>query len=132
MGEKLPAGPDLDALVAVKVMGWTTGPRRYHCEDDVWRTRDVWGPQADAYCFVDEWRPSTEEGPALAEVKARLRGMEWVKSIRVAWSVHLGWRVRVYGPDDPTDKPTVFAWGDTEPEAVCLAALKAVEVMCAD
>jgi hypothetical protein len=117
------AGPELDALIAEQVMGWTkreltdpiTGPEWYWC-----------GPKGQLH-HVLAWRPSTDIRCAWKVVE-QLRGQHCCTKLysdhNYIWECTMSTRF-----DDPhTGKPPVFGQADTAPLAICLAALKTVRL----
>ena len=126
------AGPELDRLVAEKVMGWTN-------LDDMWspflRNPSTGLYRKDANQQKTRWAPSTDIRAAW-EVVEKLRTDGWAPSLfgpipedgpwaglAIVWYAQLErqWL-------DRTGKPREFAedYGDTAPLAICLAALRAV------
>ncbi len=111
MTANLQPGPELDALVAQKVMGWP------QC------TKGIIGSSLP-HCFM------TPDGRELRP------GKDWSPSTRIehAWEVverlqDLGWSVTTLSSTgNPEIRPRVFtARAPTAPHAICLAALQATE-----
>lgn len=117
------AGRDLDALIAEKVMGYRMKPE--HNEWDYFPIPILsWHPSADiaaAWQVVEKLcdRPGVEFMVKLMEPSAKkLYGFRWYAAVTVSDSC------------DQTEEfdRTYTAFADTAPLAICLAALKAVEV----
>ena len=108
-------GPELDALVAEKVMGWGRSERSW------WVTH-----KGAELCY--SWSPSTNIAHAW-EVVERF-GPEW--SVEIERWPHGGdkdWACRMveFFKDKPGIKSQAGELAPTAPHAICLAALKAVE-----
>ena len=116
------AGRELDALIAEKVMGLTLGPAPMSANFEITCVK----------LGDHEWRNisyySTEIGAAW-EVVEKLRGAGWtfhVDDVGFNDATEGEWRVMF--TEATTGNEHVFADGKTAPHAICLAALKAVEV----
>ena len=118
--DTLPAGPELDALIAEKVMGWEWNIRNGQCYAEHWcsNAADCW----------PEWSPSTDITAAW-EVVEKLRnwpnGHYWLSLSQIA-GVRGEWRSGFsYGGMAVNHSPK-FVVADTAPLAICRAALKAI------
>lgn len=111
------AGPELDALIASKVMGWTTQKAKSDgMEFDQWLEPASVG-------FVVQYRPpnySTDIAAAW-EVVEKLQA----RFLRVDVSAinSDGFTVKIWVSEYADH---IYAMGDTAPLAICLAALKSV------
>jgi hypothetical protein len=120
--DTMPAGPELDALVAETVMGWPLfrGPSNVlPCVEHDGNGLRVYGPGADVFC------PSTSIAAAWLVVEKMAAEKRWMG---------------MYGPGKPAPKRTELVrqvWlvrfvddeltaADTAPLAICRAALKSV------
>ena len=119
--DKLEAGPELDARVAERVMGWfkvrwREKPRR---SEWVWRWCRT---KATYYAAHGSWSPSTDWAAA-GEVLEKLN--------LLTFSLHRencgGVRYDVVCYDKPDQSDQVHATATAAPLAICRAALKAVE-----
>ena len=119
------AGRELDALIAETVMGWERTLNRA-----VWREIT----SSEHIVDVDQWHPSTEIADAWLVVEKFRRGQyphPRGDSVACVIDLHISDWVNV--PDchakifSPTLSP-VDAYATEMPLAICLAALKAVEV----
>lgn len=121
-------GPELDALVAEKVMGW------HRSGDDLWAQwlkedgSETWyyvqAPTLDTACR--DWEPSRDIRAAWEVVLAVWdRGLGWM----LVAPNHDGSKWEAYQATSCAD-PDFGDWcvpnGQTAPHAICLAALKAV------
>lgn len=109
------AGPELDALVAEKVMGW-----KLHKEGRAWKWWDIplISPHHEQYDGHDDQPPYSTDPAAAWEV---------VEKMRERWSVY------VNALDDPREcgcvvgktwrEPEAAAIGPTMPVAVCRCAV---------
>ncbi len=122
----LKPGPELDALIAEKVMEWELKP---HENKDFWPFFWIMSvPTGRIDGGIGSWSPSTDIAHA----------WEVVEKVREAWSnfnLHSanGWGasfgdIRMLEPelDDVTERWTPVCNAPTAPHAICLAALKAV------
>jgi hypothetical protein len=103
-------GPELDALVAEKVMGWIhLEAHPASCAPEVWILDDEHGTEARK---AAEWSPSTDIADAweVVEVMRKKDGV-FIANMGRRWTVRF------------TDYSMWFA--DDLPLAICLAALKA-------
>ena len=119
------AGPELDARVATEVMQWH---RSKDSGGEYWKNEEglSTGYRINAGMWTpDVWNPSDPEGIAAAwEVVEKLR------------SDGFGWILQNCHADDgvpwccftSTEEDVHEGQGDTAPLAICLAALKAVDV----
>lgn len=117
----LPAGRELDALVAEKVMGWrlvnyetyepATTPEDYECAayNDGWEW-EGWDEVGEAW----KWRPSTDIAAAWQVVE----GFDVVTLERTA---HGKWWASLWRQNDQNGSEGA----DTAPLAICRAALAA-------
>ena len=132
--DTMPVGPEMDALVAEKVMGWKRSKQTSH---NYWEGRFEFLTSSDGYQIyrvenVGDWVGNTHE----SELYFRER-CSYSTSISAAWEVveklrtpqshgiviaigHNGFRVDIYKADDEWD-----AYADTLPLAICRAAWKA-------
>lgn len=114
----LPAGPELDRLVAEKVMGWTS-------DCGVWNCHRQWHASHDILArTTDGWRPSTNIAHAWEVVEAKhpphfVLQLQWLDSIQL-WECHWDFKRCFNG------EATISSTAQTAPHAICLAALKAV------
>ena len=118
-------GPELDALVAEKVMGWEQRHPKH------WAECAGTGGLGDSFEYrrsQAEWSPSTSIADA----------WEVVENIKHPHrrSVFVGFDCAILteGPyqccvNEPDGLCVASAWADTAPHAICLAALKAVGAM---
>lgn len=134
-----PPGPELDRLVAEKVMGWTPYPN----DPGFWQT-------GEGAVFIDDpaltkrcggWSPSTSITHAWRVLEAiQLKFREGIASVSTevtrsaAGNPDYRYQVciieRVYEPSGWAacdGKYTTFAHAKTAPHAICLAALASVE-----
>ena len=128
--DKMEAGPEMDALVAERVMVWTKIDT-WHGEplaegwngfwDGEWI---VWTerPLSDEEDQSKPWTPSTDISAAWPVVE-KLQSMEI--TIRFHPQHRGPWKVTLFGLDGDLTFITEFA--DTAPLAICRAALKAME-----
>jgi hypothetical protein len=116
------AGPELDALIATQVMGWT----RATLTDDVTGPERWWCSGSTAWFLVDAWKPSTEIHWAWKVVE-KLRGQHCCTKLYS--DHHYIWECTLIEEiDDPhTGRQSLFGQADTAPLAICLAALKTVQ-----
>lgn len=119
----LPAGAELDKIVAVDVMGWRAAGFMWPypccgtgtaCNGDVvlllWRSQESGGAV---------WSPSTDIAAAMEVVgEMRKRGGIFTMSNPLD---HQGWDVEIYSPGRGR---TWQAHADTLPVAICLCAIK--------
>ena len=124
-------GPELDALVAERVMGWKRledGIKKMDPKNKVvLYTDDEFGVLPSCYPGP-RWSPSTNIAHAW-EVVERF-GPEW--SVEIERWPHRGdkdWACRMveFFKDKPGIKSQAGELAPTAPHAICLAALKAVE-----
>jgi hypothetical protein len=123
--DAMPAGREMDALVAERVMGWVRHPDsmyRHWCErqpDGTLRFLD----QCEPLHTVRPWHPSTDIAAAW-EVVEKLRGESF------PWEFSLGWRhiepFVSFGRTANQKDEIGFSHGETAPLAICRAALKTV------
>jgi hypothetical protein len=121
------AGPDLDALVAEKVMGWRKVPRR------VINDRDL-GP--------GWWHPTKGDPESPNPGASAFPPPSYTTDIAAAWDVvetlnKKGIYLWAVGQEDSfpgwsadfgrNHQSAHVAWGETAPLAICRAALKASE-----
>lgn len=109
---------ELDALIAEHVMGWEKVCISTKPAEEVTDADWAWIMEGTLQFMVYDWRPSTFWGYAGMVVEKI--GHE--KYINIKCAMHDGtfWRVGLYGDDD------WVAEAPTAPQAICLAALKAV------
>jgi hypothetical protein len=113
------AGPELDALVAEKVMGWK-----------------VWQASSAVILFDRGTGKWTTFSPSTGIVSA----WEVLERLREIWEIEMGgcptplvdarhasWGVRLNPKVTTDDRVSVEAQADTAPLAICLAALQAAE-----
>lgn len=114
---EMPAGQELDALVAKKVMEWTPGIECVsHGQIKVWKdksgnvatSQEDWGPANDITCT--RWSPSTDIAAAWQVVEKM--GMQ------CGYSIHNREPFAMYGGFSMVAK--------TVPLAICRLALKAI------
>lgn len=123
--DELEAGPELDALVAEKVMGWKWNIRNGVCyaEHDTFNAPDCW----------PAFSPSTDIAAAW-EVMEKLVSMDFDVDVAMSSKVANDYSKRCYchfqaGDDNAPWKENfklAQAWALTAPLAICRAALKAV------
>lgn len=104
--DKLQAGPELDRLVAEKVMGWTTD-----------KTNGPWYTAALTFAAVRGWSPSTDIAAAW-EVEER------IAELRIA--TEYGLALKELCKVSERDVPMVFDLAHASPLLRCWAALNAV------
>jgi hypothetical protein len=125
---EMPAGPEMDALVAELVMGWRPyeNGRQYcdlSCGLPADRDVDDFIHYSCSYEIPDDWSPSTDIAAAwLVVEKITARNPPFHESPE--WGLELrqigdGWGVRLYG----SHVPMLEAEADTAPLAICRAAL---------
>jgi len=120
-------GPELDALVAEKVMGWSVSE-----DGTVWRDESLKYP--DRLPLL-EWHPSTQIGDAwqvVEKVKETTGGALMIisraKDALVAWApFDAQWEETSRNPMTMRVLLSSYVEAPTVPHAICLAALKAVE-----
>lgn len=138
--DTLPAGRELDALVAEKVMGLMDhGAREQHEWGDDFDVPDYHSGHCCKWCGVYEPTcgcPKDDVGPCVKEPQP------YSTSIAAAWDVvekmssdHGYWMTLQHETDgsgpialcqfSKDGSPTIHAYGDTAPLAICRAALKA-------
>lgn len=135
----LPPGPELDALVATKVMGWTLESKQ--SDGMCWRdSTGRWTEwyQHDDYGGVQGFYPSTDIRAAWEEVVEKLREMGfWISLTRQGSEQKLGsgkydagvTGIRLGRMESPGNSGSLI-WEriyDNTCYAICLAALKAKE-----
>lgn len=122
------AGPELDALVAEQVMGWTLGEPEYvmgylsHGGSmmRLWKGPGI--PTAKGILPGQlDWHPSTDIAAAWAVVEKLRGGFLWLDSGNELFRAAF-WK----GPDNGGQVCECSA--ETAPLAICLAALKSVSV----
>ena len=130
---ELEPGPELDALLATKVMGWSKDPDDsnspyWHGSNlKVWRMRS-WGPTLDEQ--EEAWSPSTSVADAMDDLLRKLEErFEWALESPTAQCK--GYRFTLFGTgsDAGLVPPPGVGVADTAPHAICLAALKAVRTL---
>jgi hypothetical protein len=117
--DEMPAGREMDALVAEKVFG-TTAPHRimaaHHLppfSTDIEAAWEVVEKMRDRMAGVIYFPPSSVEPP---------RG-SWVAGVQDAGSMVAWFEGMLYG--DPPDQILPWSYAETAPLAICRAALKA-------
>jgi hypothetical protein len=131
------AGRGLDALVAEKVMGgFVNDPDAMADVGEVW----YWlHPKDGVLCGMpykvgimkkwdhqwDAWKPSTDIAAAW-QVAENLNKRQW--RVEIAYTVKSGVDVEVTKWENDSYGGEFAEWGGTAPHAICLAALKALEV----
>lgn len=111
--DKLVAGPELDALVAEKVMGFKVGPISPSRLQEKCVDLEMWSPSTDiaaAWEVVEKLQNILEE---------RRKPPSWpIARIEMTWDHAIGWKVFIpsYANED----------GDALPATICRAALKAI------
>lgn len=132
--DELEAGPLMDALVAKKVFGienpWDGRPRHYAiCPDCTWKGGDV--------LVVDCGRHQGSPKPYSTDIAAAWEVIEKLRGEGVFFSVKSEAPI-LEGPCADTSKYRIQEWdreyqrykpgiaGETAPEVICKAALKAV------
>ena len=110
-------GPELDALVAERVMGW----ERWWVTSNGWRWRDA----GKLLAWEKDWRPSADIAAAWKVVE-RMIGLDYV----VVLTGLVDWNCRFEEDFDIADYPRrgpMFGEADeaTAPMAICIAALQA-------
>ena len=110
----MPAGPELDALVAELVMGWTKGPMD-------WMMREPW-VRPDG-CHVFPWHPSTEIAAAWEVFEKMLSLGHDVKIYAIS-----GYMIQAEVLMDEGESLArgLFGRGNAAPLAICKSALLAV------
>lgn len=138
--DELQAGPETDALVAEKVMGWHICDQRKggHFEDPPIRTEfmiwddgttDIYRQEGQYGNDPEQWLPSTDISAAMeveeAIVAKRLCG-SYVLRLRDTCGCMLPVRISS-DPNDFNDLGKLFCMVNASPLERCKAALKAVE-----
>lgn len=122
----MPAGPEMDRLVAEKVMGWTARDNRLSGGYLFgWAKPDgSWG--ACAISGSNAWSPSTDIASAWAVVEKAMasNGCASVQSTGFEWDRRFIARIQ-FGTCFTTDRS---ALADTAPLAICRAALMALKL----
>lgn len=121
--DKLEAGPEIDALVAEKVMGWKPDDDDGHAWEDAdgdWKAHRKDGPWMDTGEVI--WSPSTD-------IAAAWEVVEKFSKFRIDNHGHyddpkLRYMCEVY--DEARDLHSGRVFGETAPLAICRAALRAV------
>lgn len=124
---ELKAGRELDALIAEKVMGWKRGPKRQYIEGENWLLPDGASPhyREGAVGGLKAIIPSFSTDIAAAfEVFEKLA--EQFADVGVHALSRGFWEAEIY---DESKAEWIRASARTAPLAICLAALKAVEVV---
>lgn len=119
---ELQAGRELDAMIAEKVMGWA--PVLHYGE----RGTGYWAPsgcESDGAWVTDGDVPFYSADMAAAwEVVEEMARRGWKVDVQSRcpprWAVHVNFALPITG--------RVFERSDSAPHAICLAALKALEV----
>lgn len=110
--DDMPAGPEMDRLVAERVMGWEPKPPRWNG----WWYYEDHRPDEDSKCF----QPSTNIAHAWEVVdRMKIRGDDVCLDF---YRSHDQWQVSTNAPKGRGS----CASADTAPLAICRAALKAV------
>lgn len=126
---KMQPGPEMDALVAEKVMGWLPHFRNtaFYVETE------NEGKVIDHHvCAVDMWRPSTSIADAwkvvdhLRELRQTTGGY-WLSLQQIAGR-DAKWRAGFTFGGMAVRHVPVYAEGYSAPEAICKAALLAVQI----
>lgn len=111
----LPAGPELDALVATKVLGWRkTIPGELYWTDRKEPVKTL----APVKCEVSKWSPSTRIDHAW-EVMEKLGSLQVSKFTNDRWHA-------CRTQDGDWDCCDWYSIADTAPLCICYAALRAV------
>lgn len=152
MEEDLKSGPELDALVAEKVMGWVLYGEDGHSKPVHKKSLDRPGETFDDWEYKGPHpRLVSPSGREFFLCQCRYRkGLEnlppYSTDIAAAWEVveHMtqttkeNWKIEIFssafiatfsyesGRDKPWQTGEHEAYGDSIPHAICLAALKAV------
>lgn len=110
------SGRNLDAAVAERVMGWQRQP-----DYNYWMSFPA-GESFKLHALIATWRPF-ESIEAAMEVVEKVRERGYQVSIR-SWEGAVPWSVKfiLY-----TSREEVEEDGDSLPEAICRAALAAIE-----
>ena len=121
--DEMPAGREMDALIAEKVMGW-----RVHLRNTAWwvlaglENESSCGPIKAMTCGSDRWSPSTDIVAAWKVLmKLQAMGYKWTLGSSRAKTIAILMR------HDNKDG-IISADTDTAPLAICRAALKALGV----
>jgi len=128
MARTLDPGPELDARVAVEVMGWSIVTVREWDHSG----QGCWWEESGRYIAEGSWSPSTHIATAW-EVVGRMRESGWCYIIEQDGppedrTVCCQLSLQHEGKDEGGDLVTVHA--DTAPLAICLAALIAKRRAC--
>jgi hypothetical protein len=116
--DEMKAGPEMDRLVAEKVMGWAIGSDGCSVEE---RHGRLWRGEAwEDDCYI--WRPSTNIAHAW-EVVEHLRG--WWTAVELKSIDECCACLIEDNSGDVNERYVATAEADTAPLAICRAALKA-------
>ena len=115
--DTMPAGPELDRLVAEKVMGW-----RLECFANASRTPMAYSDKNAKIMASADWSPSTNIAHAWGVVEhlERMGGL-----ISNMYSQGGCWSVGIEPMPESNLHPCYRAIGSTAPLAICRAAIKA-------
>ena len=119
--DTMPAGREMDALVAEKVMGWEFAPELTKATgSDCWME---WNEDKSDYRVRGCWIPSASIAAAW-EVVEKLKHLGFTLGFLSNEDERLQWDVS-FGPNGMSEKNCVYE--DTAPLAICRAALKVKE-----
>ena len=132
--DTLPAGPDLDALVAEKVMGWTLGDPHWihgYMMHGMVEVRTWLGSETEDGAKSEGWSPSTNIAAAWEVVeKLSQSGVDFYLERdpygRTHWARFNDTTQGTYNKEGCEDKRLGDADAPTAPLAICRAALKAI------
>ena len=116
--DEMPAGREMDALVAEKVMGWRLDAS---CGYSTWM-----GGKADSRGMrwtIDGWKPSADIAAAWGVVEKVREEFRYVSV-----TAGNGWSCSAWDVEKAKRLREVHAFADTAPLAICRAALLAVGV----
>lgn len=128
--DTMPAGPEMDRLIAEKVMGWrlfnyeTDEPAIDHLSSDGCAWRDAQGRDGfDGEAW--KWAPSADIAHAWEVVEKMEDDHEW--RIENDQGEQFPWLVEAMSLKDQSFGKLVSAEAEAAPLAICRAALKAVQ-----
>ena len=133
MTESMKAGPELDKLVAEKVMGWVLtqdGPGEGAWEDDYSADYGRWMPSDSPGAGPHAWEtvPSYSTNIAAAwEVVEKVSELSDGHFTLMKFTTHYRAGFQTPVPYDSDDRFEHWSVADTAPLAICRAALAAVE-----
>ena len=115
--DKLETGPETNALVAEKVMGWSNLTTKYGC---------LTGnhPDTEASLLPYGHTSVPEYSTFISAVWEVVDKLKREYDFNMDWDIRVGWNC-AWGFPESAMKASVSACADTAPLAICRAALKA-------